>query len=89
MKIITDNRWKNFKDRSELPKKMQKTEDIDYETGFLCYRGIWFHQHDFVRCDHELRDLGWDGFYSGSVFDGVVIRVHKNNEQYKIGRFYS
>lgn len=91
MDIITDHKWKSFKYRDEVPNTALEEFDYldeDVMNGFLHYRGIWFHISDFmlVGDDEKLKD--WDGIMHLSAFDGVVIKISKDMERYKIGRIH-
>ena len=89
--IKTDHKWKMFKYRNEVPKRILKDQfsyldeedDID---GFFVYRGSWYHLSDFMRLEkhNPLRVLGWQGFASDSFFSGVAIKISDDGETYQV-----
>lgn len=94
MKIYTDNKWKQFKYRYEVPKCILKTE-FDYQDpeeatdGFFQYKRAWYHLDMFMRMPNnapkELKK--WDGYLNDSAFSGVLIKVSNDSEEYKIATF--
>lgn len=94
MKIYTDNKWKDFKYRDEVPAKVLR-EEFDYQDedevydGYFKYRGSWYHTDEFMRfgpgMPSEFRK--WDGYLSDSFYSGVLIKISPDGEQYKVGTF--
>ena len=83
--ITTNNHWRDFKYRDEVPAKILADEfdylDADTLDGFIHYRGYWYHTCDFMRTpgDHE-----WDGSHPDSAFSGVLIKLSNDGETYQI-----
>jgi hypothetical protein len=92
-KIITDNKWKNFKYRNEVPKSVLSDEfhyqDDDVGDGYIFYNHNWYHIDQFMRLSGTHPFHGWEAYSGDSFFSGVVIKVSKDGEQYMIGRYYS
>lgn len=106
--IKSDRKWKQFKYRNEVPAKVladqfdwtndAHAEHGDYEDGFLCYRGHWYHLGDFERI-HKMSPSDphggmagvefqrWTGISHDSLFSGVVIKVSTNGDEYQIGTY--
>lgn len=90
MNIKTDGRWKNFKDISEVPKKILSQFyylDEDTVDGFLNYENDWYHTSDFMRLSKD-QFPGWDGYSPCSYFSGVLIKLSSDGEQYMIGKYF-
>lgn len=97
IEITTDNKWKKFKYGYEVPRSVldaeysHLSEDEAFDQ-FFQYRGRWYHISDFMvigpRYPSEFRKW-WDGYLSDSAFSGIVIRVSKDGEDYKVGTFIS
>lgn len=89
--IRTDNKWKSFKYRYEVPKAVLSSQfdylDEDTDDGFILYRGYWYHTSDFMRLPSGGDLKGWDGAASDSYFSGVIIKLEKNGEGYMIGSY--
>jgi len=87
--LITDHKYKPFKYRNEVPKKVLKSEfdwlDEDDFDGFINYRGWWYHVSQFMRGGPP----GWHGFHADSAFSGVVIKLSDDGEEYMIGTVIS
>jgi hypothetical protein len=84
-KITTDNKWKSFKYRNEVPDTVLKDrfshlsdEDTD---GYFKYRNHWYHTSDFLRTEIP----GWNGIHSDSAFSGVLLKISKDGERYQVG----
>jgi hypothetical protein len=96
MKIYTDNKWKNFKYRNEVPDKILASE-FDYQDanevldGFFCYRKWWFHLDGFMMIDkHAPKEFqGYQGYASDSFFSGVLIRISDDGERYQVATYIS
>jgi hypothetical protein len=95
--IKTNRRWRNFVYSNDVPVDILVTQfnhlDLDVHFDqFFRYRGWWYHVTDFMGFGDPhspLAALGWDGYHADSYFSGVVIRFHRNDEQYMIGTFYA
>jgi hypothetical protein len=89
--ITTNCRWRNLAYRSEVPAKVladqfaHLTEEDGGLDGFFCYRGHWYHTSDFIVTSGPL--AGWHGYHGDSFYSGVVIRLHKDGEQYMVGTY--
>jgi len=95
MKIITNNKWKNFKYRNEVPEKVLKnqfeylSEDEGYD-GFFQYRKNWYHLSEFMRIgENSSFPKTWEGYSSDSFFSGILIRVSHDGEWYQVGTYVS
>ena len=92
LRIITDHKWKNFIYGVELTEKERRefdymdAEEID-TASFFRYRARVYSIEDFMRIEHNVALMGWDGYASDSFFSGVVIKISDDGEQYKIGTY--
>ena len=97
-KIATNGHWRNLVYRYDVPKKVleDQFEHLEDEhDGFIFYRGTWYHISDFMRFGYpgprETVTIGgyeWDGSLSECAWSGVVIALHPEGEQYRIGRVW-
>lgn len=89
MNITTNNQWRDFLYRYEVPDEVLKSEfdwlDEDDHDGFFRYRGVWYHLSMFMRTAIE----GWQGIHNDSAFSGVLIEVSRDGEQYRVGTVIS
>lgn len=89
--IYTDNKWKQFKYRDEVPKKVLK-DDFDWLDeddgfdGFFKYKGTWYHLSMFMNGGGF---PGWDGYHGDSFFSGVLIALSPDGEEYKVATYIS
>ncbi len=94
MEIITDYKWKNFKDRSEIPELILE-EEFNWLTehecnGFICYKKEWYHLSEFLStCKNKGFPDNWQGYSSDSFFSGIVIEISNDGEMYRIGTYIS
>ena len=96
LEIITDHKWKDFKYGYEVPEKVKKEEyahldkdGADYD-GWIYYRHCWYHISDFLRLEgNHPFESEWHGYSSDSFFSGVLIKLSKDGEQYKIATYIS
>ena len=93
--IITNNHWRQFKYREEVPENILSS-DFDYLNeedgmdGFFCYRGTWYHLSEYMRVEkHDTHFAGWNGYASDSFFSGTVIRISEDCEMYQVGLYLS
>ena len=100
MKVITNNNWRNFCYRDEVPEKVLQndfdwTKDDfiqygDYADGFFQYKGTWYHIDEFMANSYPFNGVpldcqkNWDAFYSDTFFSGVAIKISDDGEQYQI-----
>lgn len=96
MKITTNNHWRSFVYRYDVPEKVLK-DDFDYQDetvvcGFFQYKGTWYHLDMFMRFgypDSETIEGGWQGYLNDSISTGVVIQVSDCGDMYEVGYFTS
>jgi hypothetical protein len=83
MKITTNNAWREFKGRHEVPEKILASEFdwCDSDTGFIKYKGFWYHTSQFLKHSAE---NNWHGSHADSAFTGVLIRLSSDGELYQI-----
>mgnify|MGYP005852661371 CR=1 FL=1 len=92
MKITTNNQWRDFVYRYDVPADILKSE-FDWTTeddmdGFFCYRGCWHHVSMFMRSCFQGAS-SWHGVHVDSAFSGVVLQISNDGDQYKVGTFVS
>jgi hypothetical protein len=89
MNVTTNNHWRDFSYRYEVPADVLVSEfdwlDEDDQDGFFRYRGVWYHLSMFLRTTIK----GWHGIHNDSMFSGVLIEVSSDGEQYRIGTVIS
>lgn len=91
--IKTNHHWRQFVYRSDVPADVLSSQfdhlsEDDGSDGFFCYRGHWYHTSDFMRATGgEL--TSWDGYASDSYFSGVVIKLSRDGESYRVGTYLS
>lgn len=92
LQITTDKKWKNFKTRDEVPKKVLNSQfdhlgREEYD-GFLLYKGTWHHLSDFMAVGHTDGELkNWDGYLNYSFSNGLLIKVSRDGEQYMVAYY--
>lgn len=97
MNIQTDKKWKKFKYRNEVPRRVLKSQfehldEDDASDGFFKYRNYWYHLSDFQvlpKGDDFGKPGEWDGYLSDTFFSGVLLKMARDGEEYKAGRFWS
>lgn len=82
MKINTDGRWKNFKTRDEVPKKVLASQ-FDYQSedisdNYFKFKNTWYGEPSLK---------GWDGYAGDSYSSGVLIKISRDGEQYKVAYY--
>ena len=100
--IKTDHKWHYFKYGYELSQKERikwrkefsyiKSNEEFYNRNFAKYRGQLYDINEFMSIkgwSTEPFGKAWDGYMSDTYFSGVVIKISKDGERYKIGRYYS
>ena len=97
MRIMTDHKWKNFKQLHEVPKKL--ADDFDWLdedskfTNWIWYRKRLYHLSDFMDLSNRFYvtespfPKPWHGYLSDSFFSGVLIEISDDGEQYRIGTY--
>ena len=96
LKIITDNKWKNFKYGNEVDSRKDYadydhlSEDEKYDR-WIIYRKSLYHLSDFLRINSNspFNSKKWEGYLSDSFFSGILIKVSQDGEQYKIALYMS
>lgn len=90
LKITTNNQWRQFVYRYDVPEKVLNSQ-FDYHDpdevldGYFCYKGVWYHLDQFMRTEFgKLKELGWDGLHSDSFFSGVAIRLSSDGETFQV-----
>jgi hypothetical protein len=85
MHIRTDNEWKHFVYRYDVPKSVLAREfDWTDDDGFFKYQNTWYHLSQFeVLPPGPLRDAGWDGAHSTSMTTAILIKVSKDAEEHR------
>lgn len=92
MQVTTDNKWKPFVYRSDVPKRVLE-RDFDYQNadeafdGFFKYRGVWYHLDMFMRTEGVDDFKNWNGYHSNSAFSGVLLKVSRDGESYKVATY--
>lgn len=56
---------------------------------FFRFKGQLYALSEFMRCDHACGLGGWDGYYSDSMFSGVLVRFTQDHEQVVVGQYFS
>lgn len=95
--VKTNRHWRNFCYRDDVPQAVldaqfaHLTDDDGMLDGFIHYRDWWYHISDFmaVRGLTEPPMSEWDGYISDSFFSGVVIKLSRDGESYRIGTYMS
>lgn len=94
VKIKTDNKWKAFSYRHEVPQKVLADQfahlsEEKYYNKFFKYKGYWYHTSDFMRSSGGACDDKWDGYHGDSYFSGQLIKLSKDGEQYQVATYMS
>jgi hypothetical protein len=93
MEIKTDHKWRPFIYGHELTEKEKKEldyydwndENADCHSGvFFRYRGWTYDLSQILRVDMD----GWDGAESQTYSSGILVKVSKDGEYYKVGRYF-
>lgn len=91
-KIHTNNHIRSFLYRNEVPEKILESE-FDYlpeeQTGFLQYKGVYYHTADFMRFDYcgAVNNTDYDGYIGTSAFSAIYIRL-LDDDSYQIATVY-
>ena len=94
MTIKTNNHWRPFLYRYEVPEKILASEfdwqndpdDVEVDS-FLQYKGVYYHIREFLHADSPAFE-GWDGEMWWSATSGILIKLSDDGEYYKIATFY-
>jgi len=89
MNVTSNWQWRDFLYRDDVPAETIASEfdwlTEDEQSGFLRYRGAWYHISMFLRTTIA----PWHGIHNDSAFSGVAIEVSPDGEQYRIGTLIS
>ena len=102
LKITSNGRWKQFKYRDEVPKKILR-DQFNYQDpedtidGFFEFKNTWYHLDQFMRLPRggfsDATGSGakypWNGYAGDSYFSGVVIQLSDDGEEYRVGMYMS
>ena len=91
MKTITNNNWRNFVYRSDVPADILADQfdwasGDDYTDGFFRYRSYWYHISEFTS---GAPVDGWQGFQADTFFSGVAINISSDGEQYQVATIFA
>lgn len=95
--VRTDKQWWDFIHGYEI---LPWYEEFDYlsmtqfeNALFVKYRGTPYALDDFMPVNQAKGIprllMGWDGYLTNKHDTGIVIKLSKNREKYKIGYFYT
>ena len=92
--IKTNRNWRDLVYRSDVPPAILASQfdylgEDDASNGFFCYRGHWYHTSDFMRVERNAELACWDGYAGDSYFSGVVIKLSRDGERYRVGTYFS
>lgn len=93
--ITTDHKWKNVLNWQDLTPKQQAyfdwLDDEEKQIGasFVKRRGHVYCLDEVMTIGRHspLATDGWDGVANDSYFSGIVVKLSRDGEQYKIGYF--
>jgi len=90
IEVKTDNKWKDFLYRSDVPEKVLK-DDFGWcedDDGFLKYKNSYYHLSEFLTLQLGEKALGeWDGHHGWSYFSGVLIKINGTGDKYMIANY--
>jgi hypothetical protein len=92
--IITNHQPRHIKYGYELAPKWRERfnwieDDEEFaHTEFVEYKGWVYALSEFMRCEHELAVLGFDGYHSDTYFSGVLIKI-VDSESVIMARYFS
>ncbi len=88
MKIKTNNQPRDILSWYDLTPAEQK--EFDYleegEGSFFRYKGCVYDLGEAMRIEGV---AGWQGYYSGTAFSGVLVRYTSDCEQVIVGSYFS
>ena len=89
MKIVTNNKPRENLTWRQLTKKEQ--QEFDYFDpsnigNFFRYKGNVYDIEEAMRIEGV---AGWQGYYSGTAFSGVLVRYTSDFEQVIVGTYFS
>ena len=91
-KVTTDRKWKPFKYRNEVPKRVLESQfdyhDDDTSDMYFKYGRTWYHVDQFVHIPNGGPLSGWDGVLNESWSSGVLLKISPDAEQYQVGSYY-
>lgn len=94
--VRTDRKWRYFIDGSSIPSMYS---EFDYMTRkqfaialFAQFKQVYYALDEFIHLPDNkgIASLiyGWDGYISQTYGSGIVIKLSKDQERYKIGYYY-
>jgi hypothetical protein len=96
LNVTTNRHWRSFVYRQDVPAGIL-ADRFDWLTdddadGYFCYRGWWYHVSEFEVCPPVTQQggdpfNGWDGYHADSFYSGVLIKLSKDGERYKVGTY--
>lgn len=92
--IRSNRQWRPFRYRNEVPPALLAPGgDLDWVDpdecdGFFRYLGTWYHLTQFERAPQSLQSRGWDGYHADGFTSGVVLKLSRDCETYRIGRYH-
>ena len=98
LEIKTNHHWRPFAYRNEVPAKVLAdqfdwTNEDDHYDGFFQYRGCWYHLSEFPSFtsfaggNEPFKD--WHGYHPDSAFSGILIRVSRDGERFRVGTYFA
>lgn len=94
--VQTDRKWRYFIEGSSIPSMYN---EFNYMTRkqfnvalFAQFKRVYYALDEFVHMP-ETKGIasliyGWDGYIGQTYDSGIIIKLSKNTELYKIGRYY-
>ena len=88
MKIVTNNQPREVLTWRQLTPKEQKEFDYFNPSNigqFFRYKGVVYDLGEVIRIEGV---AGWQGYYSGTAFSGVLIRYTSDCDQVIVGTYF-
>jgi hypothetical protein len=98
MEIRTNNVPRDIIDAGELSAEERREFDwLDWDAlyegsasaSFFRYKGQVYFLEEFMRCDHAYGIADWDGYYSDSMFSGILVKYADHGERVIVGQYFS
>ncbi|RLC12707.1 MAG: hypothetical protein DRI24_17040 [Deltaproteobacteria bacterium] len=91
--VVTNHNWRDLVCRCDVPGAVLKG-DLNWTTEtspdwYFNYKNHWYHISEFTVVVHGSDLHEWHGSLNDSAWSGVVVRLHDDNTQVQVGRFYS
>jgi hypothetical protein len=92
MKIKTNNIPRHIVHGFELPENQRKEfdylSDEEYTNNeFFEYKSQFYDLGEFMRCEGELKEKGWQGYSADSYFSGIVVK-YTDDDSVIVGTYY-